>query len=241
MQPTFVLVHSPSVGPLTWTPVADRLRARGFPSVVPSLLDVAEADPPFWPRVVEDVTAAMNSLDQDASVLLVAHSNAGLFVPLLAAHASRVVRGCLFVDAALPALAETTPVAPAELLDFLRSKVTGERLPPWTQWWDEEDIAPMFPNPQLRAAVTAEEPRLPLAYYQQTIPVPAGWDDVPCGYLLFGAPYDEAAADASRRGWLVERLPGEHLHQIVDPDATTDSLIGMAQRLGATDGLSRGD
>src|SRR3954452_1127738 len=69
--------------------------ARGVASVVPSLLDVADADPPFWPRLVEDVTAAMNSLDQDASVLLVAHSNAGLFVPLLAAHAPRALRGCL--------------------------------------------------------------------------------------------------------------------------------------------------
>ena len=236
MQPVFVLVHSPSVGPLTWTPVADRLRAAGFDSVVPSLLDVANARPPFWPRVVDDVTAAMSRLDQEASVLLVAHSNAGLFVPLLVAHAPRAVRGCLFVDAALPVAAECTPVAPPELLDFLRSKVVSDRLPPWTQWWDEEDIAPLFPNPDLRAAVTAEQPRLPFAYYEQTVPVPAGWDEVPCGYLLFGPPYQEVADDARRRGWLVEELPGEHLHQIVDPGATADRLIEMARRLDATDG-----
>jgi pimeloyl-ACP methyl ester carboxylesterase len=238
MQPVFVLVHSPSVGTLTWTPVADRLRARGFESVVPSLLDVADAGPPFWSRVVDDVTAEMSRVDQNASALLVAHSNAGLFVPLLVAHAPRAVRGCLFVDAALPALGDPTPVAPAQLLDFLRNKVVGDRLPPWTQWWDEEDIAPMFPNPQLRAAVTAEEPPLPLAYYEQTVPVPVGWDDVPCGYLLFGPPYDEVAADARGRGWLVEELPGEHLHQIVDPDATADRLIAMARGLGATESSS---
>jgi pimeloyl-ACP methyl ester carboxylesterase len=236
MQPVFVLVHSPSVGPMTWTPVADRLRAAGFDSVVPSLLDVANARPPFWPRVVDDVTAAMGRLDQEASVLLVAHSNAGLFVPLLVAHAPRAVRGCLFVDAALPVAADSTPVAPPELLDFLRSKVVGDRLPPWTQWWDEEDIAPLFPNQDLRAAVTAEQPRLPFAYYEQTVPVPAGWDEVPCGYLLFGPPYQEVADDARRRGWLVEELPGEHLHQIVDPGATADRLIEMARRLEATDG-----
>jgi hypothetical protein len=134
-----------------------------------------------------------------------------------------------------PALGDSTPVAPAPLLDFLRNKVDGDRLPPWTQWWDEEDIAPMFPNPQLRAAVTAEEPRLPLAYYEQTVPVPVGWDDVPCGYLLFGPPYDEVAVVARGRGWLVEELPGEHLHQIVDPDATADRLIAMAHGLGATE------
>jgi hypothetical protein len=182
-----------------------------------------------------DPVAELVRVDQNASVLLVAHSNAGLFVPLLVAHAPRAVRGCLFVDAALPALGDSTPVAPAQLLDFLRNKVVGDRLPPWTQWWDEADIAPMFPNPQLRAAVTAEEPRLPLAYYEQTVPVPVGWDDVPCGYLLFGPPYDEVAADARGRGWLVEELPGEHLHQIVDPDATADRLIAMAHGLGATE------
>jgi hypothetical protein len=81
MQPVFVLVHSSSVGPLTWAPVADRLKTRGQESIVPPLLDVADAAAPFWPRVVEDVTAAMRRLDHDRSVLLVAHRNAGLFVP----------------------------------------------------------------------------------------------------------------------------------------------------------------
>jgi len=233
MQPVFVLVHSPSVGPLTWEPVAARLAARGHESVVPSLLDVADAGPPFWPRVADDVAAAMSRLDRDRQVLLVAHSNAGLFVPVLVKHAVRSVGGCLFVDAALPALAESTQVVPADLLDFLRGKVTNGRLPPWTEWWDEQDVAPLFPDPQTRAAVTAEQPRLPLAYYEQAVPVPVGWDSQPCGYLLFGPPYDEVAADARSRGWLVEELPGQHLHQIVDPDSVADRLITMAERLAA--------
>lgn len=234
MQPVFVLVHSPSVGPLTWVPVADQLRGRGHESIVPSLLDVADAGPPFWPRVVEHVTAAMDQVDRDRAVLLVAHSNAGLFVPLLVAAAPRPVRECLFVDAALPAPAGSTPAVPVELLDVLRSKATGGRLPPWTQWWDEEDVAPMFPDAQTRAAVTAEQPRLPLAYYEQVVPVPAGWDDRPCGYLLFGPAYDEVAADARGRGWLVEELPGHHLHQLVDPAGVAERLITMVQRLAAT-------
>ena len=102
MQPVFVLVHSPSVGPLTWAPVATQLEARGWRSVVPSLLDVADAGPPFWPRVVDDVTAVVSGLSPHQPVVLVAHSNAGLFMPLLASNVSRPVLGCLFVDAALP-------------------------------------------------------------------------------------------------------------------------------------------
>jgi len=124
-------------------------------------------------------------------------------------------------------------MALAELLNFLRTKATDGRLLLWTEWW-EEDVAPMFPAPQTRAAVTAEQPRLPLTYYEQAVPAPAGWDDQPCGYLLFGPPYDEMAADARGRGWLVEELPGQHLHQIVDPDGIAERLITMTQRLAPT-------
>lgn len=226
-----MLVHSPSVGPLTWASVAARLTARGRESIVPSLLDVADAGPPFWPRVVQNVNAAMSRLGPDRPVLLVPHSNAGLFVPLLVARALRPVHGCLFVDAALPAAIGPSPVVPTELLDLLSDKVTDGRLPPWTDWWDEEAVASMFPDAKTRAAVSAEQPRLPLAYYEQTVPVPPGWDDRPCGYLLFGPPYDEVAAIARARGWLVDELSGQHLHQIVDPDAVAERLILMAERL----------
>jgi hypothetical protein len=101
--------------------------------VIPSLLDVADAEPPFWRRVVDVVNAAISRLDQGQRVLLMAHSNAGLFMPLLVGHAVRPVRCCLFVDAALPARAQQTPAAPTELLDFLRGKVSHGRLPPWTE------------------------------------------------------------------------------------------------------------
>jgi pimeloyl-ACP methyl ester carboxylesterase len=231
MTPGFVLVHSPSVGPSTWAPVADRLRALGRDAVVPSLREVGEGDPPFWPRVVEAVAEATRALATDQPVLLVAHSNAGLFVPVLVAETARPVHGCLFVDAALPARQETTPVASAEMLDFLRSKMAEDgRLPRWTDWWDDEDVAELFPDAATQAVMTAEQPRLPLAYYEQRVPVPAGWDETPCGYLFFGPPYDDVAAEARDRSWLVEALPGGHLHQVVDPDATAARLISMADR-----------
>jgi hypothetical protein len=226
----FVLMHSPSVGPLTWAPVATRLTASGAVAVAPSLLGVADAGPPFWPSVAEIVSSATGQLPPGNPVVLVAHSNAGLFVPVVVEAIRRPVAGCLFVDAALPARSGPTPVAPRELLDFLGPKAADGRLPQWTAWWDESDVAPMFPDPRTRRVVSAEQPRLPLSYYEQQIPVPDGWDNTACGYLLFGPPYEQAAQDARERGWDFDHVPGLHLHQLVDPDTVTARIIAMANR-----------
>jgi hypothetical protein len=75
-----------------------------------------------------------------------------------------------------------------------------------------------------------------LSYYEQRIPVPAGWDDRPCGYLLFGPPYDRVARQARERGWAVDEIPGGHLHQVVDPDAVTARIIAMTATWGSAAG-----
>lgn len=229
-MPLFVLVHSPSVGPLTWRQVAAELAVRGIDAVVPSLLGVADADPPYWPRVVERVAAAVSERDADA-VALVAHSNAGLFMPVLAEGVGRPVRACLFVDAGVPAQAGATPIAEPEFLDILRGKAVDGQLPRWTDWWDDADIAPLFDDPLVRQAVTAEQPQLPLAYYEQAVPVPDSWHEHNCGYLLFGPPYDELARAVRERGWPVEELPGEHLHQLIDPRGVALRLISLCERI----------
>ncbi|MDQ0994422.1 alpha/beta hydrolase [Streptomyces sp. V3I7] len=227
MQPIFVLVHSPSVGPSTWHPVADHLRAAGHEVRVPSLLHVGEGAPPFWPRVVDAVRDDLRPVGPDSPVILVAHSNAGLFLPAIRAGLDRPVTGSVFVDAALPARRGPTPVAPPELLEFLRPMAVNGRLPRWTDWWDEADVAPMFTDPAVRRTVVEEQPSLPLSYYEQHVPVPDGWDDHPCSYVLFGPPYDDLAADARERGWRVAHLPGAHLHQTVDPAGTARKLIEL--------------
>lgn len=230
MQPLFVLVHSPSVGPSTWRPVADHLTASGYEVRVPSLLTVGRGAPPFWPAVVRAVRDGLARVPDDRPVVLVGHSNAGLFLPLVRAGLDHPVEGSVFVDAALPARAGSTPVAPPEVLDFLRPMAVDGVLPRWTDWWDETDVAPMFPDPVLRRTVEAEQPSLPLSYYEQHVPVPDGWDDHPCAYLLFGPPYEDLAAEAGVRGWRVAHLPGAHLHQIVDPAGVSRHLVELAGR-----------
>ncbi len=228
MRPTFVLVHSPSVGPTTWRAVADHLTAAGHRVRVPSLLHVGACAAPFWPHVVRAVRDDLRQLPPGGPVVLVAHSNAGLFLPLIRSGLDHPVTGSVFVDAALPARRGPTPVAPPELLEFLRPLAVDGRLPRWTDWWDEADVAPMFPDPATRRTLVAEQPTLPLSYYEQHVPVPEGWDDHPVSYLLFGPPYEEPAAEARARGWRVAHLPGEHLHQTVDPAGTARHLVGLA-------------
>jgi hypothetical protein len=225
----FVFVHSLLLGPRTWAPVADRLAASGAATAVPSLTTVAEVDdPPFWPRVADQVGDAVARLPDELPVFLVAHSNAGLFIPVIVRRARRRVAGCVFVEARLPPREGVTAAATPGRLDSLRAMATDGRLPPWTTWWD--DVTPLFGDAATMAAVEAEQPRLPFSYYEQQIPVPAGWDDRPCGYLLFGPPYDDMAREARGRGWDVEHIPGRHLHQLVDPGAVAARLTAMTDR-----------
>ncbi len=196
-MPLFVLVHSPSVGPSTWQAVADRLRDAGHEAVVPSLLSVGQGGPPYWPRVAASVRAGLSGTDPSRPVVLAVHSNAGLFLPVIASELGRAVACSIFADAS-------------------------------TSWWDEEDVAPMLPDPHVRQVVVEEQPRLPLDYYLEVVPVPAGWDQLRCGYLLFSQAYEAQAAEARRRGWPVRTVPGEHLHQVVDPAGVTSALLELA-------------
>ncbi len=163
-----MLLHSLLLGPRTWAPVAAELTAAGATVVMPTL--IAGED------LAATVNAALAHLPGEQPIVLVAHSNAGLWVPA------------------------------------------------WTTWWPEADVTRLFPDAETRAAVEAEQPRLPVSYYEQRIPAPAGWDDRPCGYLVFGPPYDAVARDARDRGWTVAEVPGGHLHQLTDPGAVAAVL-----------------
>lgn len=228
-MPLFVLVHSPSVGPATWSAVAERLTGMGCAAIVPSLLAVGADGPPFWPRVSAAVSDRLAGTDASEPLVLVAHSNAGVFIPVIRHSLARPVTCSIFADASMPAIGGMTPMVSEDFLPFLRGLAGADgRLPRWTDWWDEPDVAQMFPDPATREAVTCEQPRLPLAYYEEQVPVPDGWEDHRCAYLLFGPPYDAQAREAQQRGWAVRSLTGTHLHQIIDPDGVAQSLLELA-------------
>ena len=112
-------------------------------------------------RTAADVLAAfVDAVPDEPGLVLVPHSNAGLYVDALAAV--RRVERVVFVDAGLPSRSGPTPVAPAELRRHLEGLADADGLlPPWTGWWPEHAIdaaVPGRPDPCRRgerAATTA--------------------------------------------------------------------------------------
>ncbi len=98
----FVLVHSPLVGPLTWSLVAQELRQREIDTVVPALHDTEGSDAPYWRQHVASVTQAVTSLLEDRALVLVGHSGAGPLLPAIGQSCGYRVGAYIFVDAALP-------------------------------------------------------------------------------------------------------------------------------------------
>ena len=223
-RPALALLGSPLLGPAVWEPVAAVLRDRGWRVVIPGP----------YPAVTlpEDaVEHLLEALPAGVPLVLVPHSNAGLYVATLAAGLA--VRGVVFVDAGLPGPGPATPTAPPAFRDFLAGLAgPDDRLPVWSDWWPPDEFAGLFPDEHSRAAVGAEQQRLPLGYFDADVPTPAGWRSLPAAYLAFGDTYAAERVEAEGRGWPTATLPGRHLHLLVDPLAVADTLHALLGQMG---------
>jgi len=171
----------------------------------------------------------------DDDLVLIARSNAGAYVPAITGR-HRSIIGAVFVHAVLPPQGHI-PLAPPSFLDFLRPQADADGLlPVWTDWWDEADVATVFPDDETRSRIEREQARLPLSYFEDQLPVPDGWDDRPAAYLSFGDTYGPERDDAERRQWPVTTVPGEHLHLLNDPTQVTTALFALLDRLGISAG-----
>ncbi len=221
MDPLFVLVHSPLVGPFTWALVADELRRRGQRVLVPELASPAEAS--FWPHHIDSVARTLADLSAVAPVVLVGHSGAGPLLPGIARATGRPVSGYIFVDAGLSADGENR-MSTGGFAGYLRDLYArGERFPNW----HEQDLRDVVPDPALRARLIAELRPQPLAFWKEHLPVIDGWPDAQCAYLQFTPTYDADAEQARWLGWPYRHLQGGHFHMLVDPAGTTDVLLEL--------------
>jgi hypothetical protein len=224
MAPSLALLASPLLGASIWQPVARVLTHRGWHTVTCAATAPA--------RTGRDALGAfLGTLPTEQDLVLVPHSNAGAYVPELAMH--RRVVAAVFVDAVLPPRQGQVPLAPPQFLDLLREKADDDgALPVWTHWWDESEVAALFPDAQTRELVETEQQQLPLSYFEGTLPVQQGWDKRPGAYLAFGDTYATERAEAARRRWPVSTLQSRHLHMLTDPDAVASALVALISRLG---------
>jgi hypothetical protein len=228
---TWALIHSPLVDAYTWSLVADELARRGEAVRVPEIEDDPDRGLPFWRQHAESAARDLKGLPP-AQIILAGHSGAGALLPAIREALGRPVAAYFFVDAGLPQPGRprldpaTPPGSPLrEVLDELER---GGAFPAWR----DEELREVLPDPERRRRVLAGLRPRRLPFWQEPIPVFAGWPDAPCACLQFSPFYGEDAAEARRRGWPTRVLEAGHFHMLVDPAGTSDALLALAAAAG---------
>lgn len=180
-----VCVHSPLLGPASW-----RKSATLIDGVVPDLTPFVSGPPPYWARFVERASGGAPTGD----VALVAHSGAGPLLPMIAERLTSVT-ALVFVDAGIPPT-EGTFRQPQEFRQFVAGHSHAGRLAAWYMWWEGTLIEELIPNPDDVLALRSDEPRVPLGFYGEVVPVPDRWTERPCGYIRLECRIRRAAPTA---------------------------------------------
>lgn len=234
VRPSFVLVHSPLVGPATWQPTSDELHTRGYHVVVPPLTGVENAGPPYYEKLATRVVEAVQGLSLVGPIVVVGHSGAGALLPSIAVTIQDAVMATIYVDAVLPHPGSSwMDTAPPALREQLRGLAVGGRLPPWQDWFPPRSIEALIPDSELRAAVLAEIPRLPLAYFDEPAPRVDGSLER-CGYVQLSAAYGPFADEAELRGWPTVREAADHLAILTNPSRVVGHILDLVNRLTAS-------
>lgn len=230
MTTLWLLVHSPLLGPSSLEPLAKVLTAVGGTVALPDLTPCTEADIPDvryreLARNAGRKLSARHGDDPDIDVVVLGHSGAGPHLPEISAGVG-VQPILAFVDAAVPptSRAYRTPSNIEVLLD--KQTVDG-RLRPWLDWWPTEVVADLLPDPEDRARLAIDLPRLPRSFHRGEIPVPDGWSSRHCLFLRLSEAYDAELAEATRRGWPTATLDSTHLGPFVEPERVAAALADL--------------
>jgi hypothetical protein len=224
----WLLIHSPLVGAVIWSPVAAELRQRGQEAIIPDLTPALSGNGNHAPRQAELVAAAV----RHGPVALVAHSGAGPLLPLIAhrlAQQNVAVSASLFVDAGLPHPRQSAlDVLPAPAAERLRGMTVEGWLPPWTSWWPAEQLRVMLPDEPLRNLMVDTCPPLPLSLFTEVLPDVSEDELGRRSYVRLSSTYDPFADRAEAVGWPVRRLESHHLAVLTSPAEVLDTLQDAA-------------
>lgn len=228
MDSLVVLVHSPLVGPFTWSLVAQYLQSVGFDVLAPALTDSGETPPPYWQQHAESVQRALTPIPEERPLVLVGHSGSGSLLPVIAHAAQRPIKAYVFVDASLPhpgqsRLDEMEASVPEFAQDLHQYLASGERFPNWS----DKDLSEDLSDELARQHMLAELQPRSLSFFEEVMPVVAGWPDAPGGYILFTQGYRCFLEQAQRAGWPSRTFHAGHFHMLVDPVAVAAALIEL--------------
>jgi pimeloyl-ACP methyl ester carboxylesterase len=232
MDSLIVLVHSPLVGPFTWSLVAKPLQAGGFDVLVPTLTDSGETPPPYWQQHAACMQRVLASIPQERPLVLVGHSGAGSLLPVLAQAARHPVKAYLFVDAGLPhpgqsQLDEMEASVPAFAQELRQLLASGERFPHWS----DEDLREDLPDGRVRQQMLAQLQPRSLSFFEEVMPEVPGWPDAPSGYLMFTQGYRHFLEQAQSAGWPSRTFHAGHFYMLVDPIAVAAALVELMQQM----------
>lgn len=228
MPITFVLVHSPLVGPYTWEPVAGELLARGHSAVAPSLLDVLQEQSLFGQAMASAVREQLGEAGLEYPYL-VAHSAAGAYLPAIGAGLNVVVAGYIFVDARLPAHGISLSEADGKAAAKTRRNMAQDGwLPRWSEWFDPGALQEVIPEGERRARFLAELQPIPLSLFDEPIAVPSSWPDAPCSYIRLSEFYGPQAEAARAGGWRVLETRAQHMHMLVNANEVVEMILELA-------------
>ena len=229
---TFVLLHSPLVGPFTWELVQQVLKEQSLRVIVPALSDDPNSTLPYWQQHVEAAAKGLVQVPTHQKLILVAHSGAGPLLPAIRQKLTHPVFADIFVDAGIPrdGLSRLDLMRledPEWAEQFHQALLQGEKFPTWS----EEDLREILPDAEVRRNLVDEIRPRSLPFFVEPIPVQAGWPDAPCVYIKFSASYEWDATQAKREGWPVYEIDVGHFHMLVDPVAVADLLVTTVQNL----------
>lgn len=231
--PMIVLIPSPLLGPSSWSLVAAELQPRGWRTSIPAERRAPPSREPAWRRTTAGVAATLRGAPRNKPIVLIGHSGAGPLLPVIGRSLRQPTMAYLFVDARLPhggmSRLEAMEIGdPAVAAERTAALDTGRPYPTWT----DEDLTEVIPHPERRRMLLAElHPRGP-EYWTERLPQVPGWPDAPCGYLLFSSAYHSEAERARRAGWPTRELRAGHFHQLVDPPAVAEAVLGLLAECG---------
>jgi pimeloyl-ACP methyl ester carboxylesterase len=228
-KPTVVLVHGAWAGTSSWSGEVARLQEKGYPTrAVANPLRGLSGDAAV-------VSAYLKTVH--GPVVLVGHSYGGAVVTNAAAG-NAGVRALVYVDAAAPAVGETTgqlsgagsalDADPATLFDKVGGDLYLKRTP-FVQSFGP-DLAPADAG----VLWASQRPAAGAAF--TTPSAHAAWQDIPSWYVIGGS--DKIITPASQQRMAqraksqVRTVPGgSHLTLISHPDAVTDQILAAAEHV----------